>query len=186
MPGTLKKIADLCKAYPTLKDLALVYNPNNSPKFAQYPSRCITGTAPTLVDLNNAYGSTSHIQWLIAQLATFQEGINTPNKMTPQQLSMLAQTMATDFFFLKLSEVMLFLARLAGGSYDVDFHGYVSPDAIIDALKNRFMPYRASVLEDMYKRDREEKEREEAEKGSMTWEEFCMKNFGEIRPNPLG
>lgn len=138
------------------------------------------------MDLSNAYGSTSHIQWLIAQLATFQEGINTPNKMTPQQLSMLAQTMATDFFFLKLSEVMLFLARLAGGSYDVDFHGYVSPDVIIDALKNRFMPYRASVLEDMYKRDLEEKEREEAEKGSMTWEEFCMKNFGEIRPNPLG
>ena len=27
---------------------------------------------------------------------------------------------------------------------------------------------------------------QEEKKNAMTWEEFCMKNFGEIRPNPLG
>ena len=154
-----------------MKDLATVYNPSKGTKYAQFPERCINGTAPTLVDLRNAYGNTAHVQWLIAQFATYQEGINTPNKMTTEQLMMLSQAVATEFYYLKTSEVMLFLARLAGGVYNVDFHGYVSPDVIMSALRNQFIPYRNKVIEWKIQEEQERREKESMA-NAMTREEY--------------
>lgn len=79
---------------------------------------------------------------------------------------------------------MLFLARLLGGMYPVEWHGYITPTKIVSALRDYFMPWRNDLL---YKIDKQEKQRkleESMREPGITWEEYC-KLKGIDRPNPL-
>lgn len=177
MPATQKRVTALISRYPSLTQLSADYNPDKGSRYALYPSRCITGNAPSLVDLNNAYGNNASVQWLIAQIVVYQESINTPNKMTTSQYTNLAQTMAQEYYYLKASEVLLFFANLTSGRYNIDYHGYVSPDIILDALRNQFLPYRNRIMNEEYDRQQEERERKEKQRDTMTreeWEEIKM------------
>ena len=94
-----------------------------------------------------------------------------------------AFVIATEFYYLKTSELMLFFHRFKTGRYG-RFYGSVDPLIITTALRD-FVAERASAYERHEQEERDKREQEE-KKNAMTWEEFCMKNFGEIRPNPLG
>lgn len=151
----------------------MVYHPDKMEHFASYPDRCLFGTAPTLTDLRLAYEGRADLQWLITQLTTFQEKINVQQKMTSYQLETCAQTIATEFHHLKASELCLFLARLQGGAYTVDWYGSISPDKIISALREQFMPWRNHQFY-LKEKEEEDKRREEAINNpqNVTYEEW--------------
>lgn len=151
----------------------MAFHPDRTEHFASHPDRCLFGTAPTLTDIRLAYDGRADIQWLIAQLTTFQEKINVQQKMSSYQLETCAQTIATEFHHLKTSELCLFLARLQGGAYTVDWYGSVSPDKIVSALRDQFMPWRNHQFFLMEKQQ-EEQRREEAihNPANISWEEF--------------
>lgn len=165
LPATIARINALRQQYPSLQAISEVYHPSKANRYARHPARCICGTAPALVDLNNAYGDHAAVKWLIAQLVSYQEGINTPNKMTPLQYSSLAETIVGEFYYLKLTDIHLFLTHLAAGSFNVDYHGYITPDPILQALRHQYIPYRF----DVFRREEErlEKQREAREKESL-------------------
>lgn len=154
-------------------DFCSKFSVSNMSVGAQYPTKCVTCSAPTLTYINLAYGNGNAIAWLIWQLTFFQEQINVPNKMTNVQLETCAQCIFDGYHHLKTTEIMLFLARLCGGMYPVDWHGYVTPTEIVSALREHFMPWRNNLL---YKIDkqREERERESQlrDKDLMTREEY--------------
>jgi len=160
-PDMQQKAIVLRAKHPQLTDLCYAYHPDNAVKFSHYPTRCITGEAPTLIDVNLAYHSTASIIWLIAQLTSLQEQLNVPNKMTVYQIDACAQNITERFGYLKLSELMLFFARLKGGMYNVDWHGYITPDKVVNALREHFIPYRNDLLHKIEK-DRRDKERSKA------------------------
>jgi hypothetical protein len=144
--------------YPKLTDLCVAYHPDKATQFSHYPTRCITGESPTLIDVNLTYYNTSSIVWLIAQLTSLQEQLNVPNKMTVYQIDACAQIITERYGYLKLSEIMLFFARLKGGLYNVDWHGYITPDKLVTALREHFIPYRNDLL---HKIEKDRKEREQ-------------------------
>lgn len=158
LPDMQQKAIVLRAKHPQLTDLCYAYHPDNAVKFSHYPTRCITGEAPTLIDVNLAYHSTASIIWLIAQLTSLQEQLNVPNKMTVYQIDACAQNITERFGYLKLSELMLFFARLKGGLYNVDWHGYITPDKLVTALREHFIPYRNDLL---HKIEKDRKEREQ-------------------------
>ena len=172
-PSTERRISGLIGKYPTTGKFILAFHPDKIEHFASYPDRCLFGEAPTLTDLRLAYDGRADLQWLIVQLTTFQEKLNVSQKMTSYQLETLAQTIATEFHHLKASEICLFLARLQGGSYTVDWYGSVSPDKIIGALREQFMPWRNRQF---YLKEKEEEERKREESlnspDNISWEQF--------------
>lgn len=114
---------------------------------------------------------------MIAQLQTFQEGINVPHKMSPQQLEHCAQMIAEDYHHLKTTEIMLFLSRLTGGWYGIDWHGYITPDKLVSALREKFMPYRNDLIHKQELYLREKQRREQAREETLSreeWEEIKM------------
>lgn len=169
LPPQIRKIR---RQWPTLKDFAGVFSPQETRRFAQYPDRCITGDAPTLTDIKLSYGRTAHKQWLIAQLAMFQEGLNVDNKMTARQMEACADVIATDFHYLKATEIMLFLYKLQGGAYNTDWFGTISTDKIVRALQYGFLPRRNGLLRLKSDEEAELREREERNKPHMTREEY--------------
>lgn len=179
----LPRVTEIKSKYPTVVSFASEFHPNKMDKWSNYPSRCLFGTAPTLIELNITYGPTASVFWLMAQLSTFQEQLNVPNKMTAYQLDACAQTISERFGYLKTTELMLFLSRLKGGLYNIEWHGYINPDKIVDALLAHFLPYRNNLY---YKRERSEKDKKDKEEEpGITWEEYCeMKGID--KPNPLG
>jgi hypothetical protein len=179
LPATRQRTDSLRRRYPTLTQLAADYNPDKGARYALFPVRCVTGNAPSLVDLKNAYGQNANIQWLIAQIVVYQENVNTPNKMSVAQYTGLAHLIAQEFYFLKCSELLLFFSQLAGGMYNVEYHGYITPDVILDTLRNKYMPYRTRIMHEEYERQQEQelKKQKEMSKDDMTreeWEEIKM------------
>lgn len=183
LPTTLQKVINLRETYPSLSAFGAAFSPQETARFARYPERCFTGEAPSLSRLDLAYGETASIVWLIAHLQSMQEAINVPNKMTVTQLDTCAQTISEEFSHLKTTELMLFFARLIGGAFPVEWYGYISPDKILKALREHFMPWRDQMLHTIHKQE-EQRKINEATSG-ITWEQYCMNNYGELRPSPL-
>jgi hypothetical protein len=183
-PSTENRIAEIRSKYPTIASFSVDFNPDLAEKYSAYPTRCIMGTSPTLTELKLSYEGSAHLQWLIAQLAAFQEKISVPNKMSKYELESCAQTIYDNFHHLKATEIMLFLARLLGGMYPVDWHGYVTPIKIVTALRECFMPWRNQLLYFHEQQERERMEREASKEPVITWEEY--KKLKETnRQNPL-
>lgn len=183
-PSTVARIDALRQKYPTIANFGTDYSPQFLDKFSRFPTRCIFGTAPTLIDLNLSYSNTASVQWLIAQLAVFQEQINVPNKMTTSQIDACAQIISERFGYLKTSEIMLFLSRLKGGLYNVDWYGYINPDKIVTALADNYLPYRNNLYYKHQEQERRRKEAERAKEPVVTWEEYCAMK-GISKKNPL-
>ena len=184
LPSTQEQINEIRGKYPSFLDFCNKFTPQNAAVGAQHPTKCVTCSSPTLTYLNLAYGDGNAIAWLILHLTYFQEQMNIPNKMSAPQLETCAQTIYDNFHHLKTTEIMLFLARLLGGMYPVDWHGYITPTKIVSALRDYFMPWRNDLL---YKIDKQEKQRkleESLQEPGITWEEYC-KLKGIDRPNPL-
>ena len=174
-PAIHKRITEIQNRFPTFSAFLDRFRPQNQTVGAQHPALCVTsGTAPTLTYINLTYGEGKAIAWLVIHLTYFQEQINIPNKMTAYQLETCAQAIHERYYFLKASELMLFFARLTGGMYNVDWHGYITPDKILSALKEHFMPWRNELL---YRLENEERERRENEE-KRRWEEYKRKRNG--------
>ena len=185
LPNELPAIQKLQNKFPTFREFSTRYNPSIWEGCSRQPTRCISSDAPTLFDVNAAYGDGCSIAWLMAQLTAFQEKLNVQHKMTSYEIETCAQTIFDHYHHLKTSEIMLFLARLLGGMYPVDWYGYVTPTKIITSLREHFMPWRNDLLYKVDKQEKERKAKEEAAKPTCTWQEFLEERGEEYRDSPI-
>lgn len=169
----LPHIQKMTERYPLFNNFAEKFNPSNWQKGSQYPTKCVSCSSPTLTDINLAYGQGRAIAWLMAQLTAFQEQLNVPNKMSVFEIDTCAQTLYDNYHHLKATEFMLFFARLLGGMYPVDWHGYITPTKIVSALREHFMPWRNDLLYKITKQEEEQKRNAELHNpNNMTREEW--------------
>ena len=103
---------------------------NNSPAvqsdFAQSPVNCLFGSYPSMQELRSHYGKNAPIVWLIPQLKDLSEFCGVKDKMLNEQLQSCAKVIATEFGYLKTSELMLFFHLFKAGRYG-QFYGAVDP-----------------------------------------------------------
>lgn len=149
----------LAKA-PTLGMFLNLFNPDVSAAISVDPDQCLAGDYPTLTFVNKFYGKKSaSVSWIIPHLVVLSEYAGVEKKLTEKQLHGCAQAISRVFYFLKVSELMLFFENFKNGVYG-RFYGSVDPMAITDSLwtfvkwrNGRLSKIQATEVADQYHKD---------------------------------
>ncbi len=140
--------------------------------------RCFMGTAPSLANVDNAFGEGTACEWLVYQLTGISQLCGAMTKLDSFQYRTTAQLIRQYYFDLKVTELEVFFSRLAAGCYGKIAYGAVDPQAIMLALR-QFRRERDAAV-DFYERE-EARRRREAALDSPTimsreqYEEQCIR-----------
>ena len=152
-----------------LKELMIDYAPNKQIALCKDKELCYFGNSPTLAEINRDYDKLAAIAWLVPQLTNIAEFSNCKISFGEGQIRGCAELIATEYYYLKLSELMLFFYKFKCGEYG-QFYGSVSPLVIMSSLR-QFQRERNDAIFQHESAVREEQERE-ARKGAITREEW--------------
>ena len=111
----------------------LTFNKDLQPKIALHPERAYLGTAPSLNAIRLTYSNEVLIVWIMAQLEDVNDFVAIRDKMNIRQMEQIANIIATEYSFLKVSELHLFFYRFKAGQYGL-FYGNIDPLKITQAL----------------------------------------------------
>lgn len=136
---------------------------------------------PTLSQIK-CLGESTPQMWLVPQLVNLSEFCGARDKLTTAQLEDLAYIIAQKYYFLKISELMLFFFQFKSGQYG-RFYGTVDPLIITEALKE-FCIERGKVI-DRHDREEQQRLREQAAAEAVTWEEYREKYAVTNETNPF-
>lgn len=182
LPALQQKSNEITTTYGSREKFLATFNPDVQRDICNYPDACFFGGAPTLTQLNMTYGSQTAAMWLIPQLYNLSEYCGCKDKLEGNPLKECASVIATEFYFLSVSELMLFFHRFKSGRYG-RFYGSIDPLVITTSIRT-FLAERMAAYNE-HERIEKERRDQEAKKNGTTWEEYCMKKYGEIRPHPL-
>ena len=160
----------------------LRFNPDYQRIVCRNIDVCFFGDYPTLAEINRVYGEETAFAWLVPQLTNLSEYCGCKEKLQGKKLENCADVIAIEYYYLKVSELMLFFHRFKSGRYG-RFYGSVDPLVITTSLRE-FIKERAVAYERPDQEERERKERE-SQKKAVTWDEYCMREYGEVRPHPF-
>lgn len=149
-----------------------LFNPDLQMKVCKDAKLCFFGDAPVLSELNMTYGEMTATMWLVPQLYNLSEYCGCKDKLQGKPLEECASVIATEFYFLKVSELMLFFHRFKSGKYG-RFYGSVDPLVITTSLRS-FLIERNYAIEEQERLERERKA-EEDRKNAITYEEYVAK-----------
>lgn len=107
--------------------------------------------------------------WLVPQLYNLSEYCGCKEKLQGKPLEECAFIISTEFYYLKVSELMLFFYRFKTGRYG-RFYGSVDPLIITESLR-KFCEERWHTYE-RAEEQRRQQEEEDAKKGAVTREEW--------------
>lgn len=143
---------------------------------------CILGEFPTLAEVKAAYGQNAPVAWMIPQLYSLSEYCGCRDKLQGKPLEECAFVISSEFYYLKVSEIMLFIHMFKSGKYG-RFYGSIDPLVITTSLR-QFVKDRNQAI-DRYAQERKELEEEEAKKNVITWQEYCRQNGRVEEVHPL-
>lgn len=121
--------------YGNFSKFLVAFNPDMQYELSADVEDCFFGYYPTLARLDREYCNTASIQWLNIQIYNLNEFCGCKDKMSPQQVLDCARTISTMYYYLKVSEFMLFFFRFKAGKYGT-FYGSVDPMTITSALSS--------------------------------------------------
>lgn len=157
-------------------------SPDRQSEMAMNQQQCYFGDFPVLSELRADYGDNAPIMWLSAQLKDLSEYCGAKEKFSKQVLKQCASVIATEFFYLKTSELMLFFHNFKAGKYG-EFYGAVDPIRITSSIR-RFLADRNIEYDKKEQEEREER-RMKARIGAVSYERYKeMLANGEIPDNP--
>lgn len=114
--------------YGDAVNFSIVFNKDIQLKVASNLERAYLGDAPSLSIVSKTYSQNVMIAWIVVQLENVNDFCGVSKKMSPAQMNELAGIIATEYYYLKVTELHLFLHRLKSGRYG-QFYG------VIDAMK---------------------------------------------------
>ena len=157
----------------TIIDFMKVNSPSMQLQVCKDASTCFFGDFPTLSVIDRTYGEKKSRAWLIPQLVDLSLCCGLKEDASREQLEFTATFIATDFHWLKTSELMLFFYRFKAGCYE-RFYSRFDPQAILSSLR-MFIQERARAYD---ARDEELRRRKEAEHKAhcISYEEYCKRN----------
>lgn len=181
-PYCLRKAEIKSKYGSTAKDFLVAVNPTQQSVLYKNIHNCYFGNYPTLGELNGTYTPNTAQAWLVPQLVDLSEYCGVKEKFTTNQLNQCSDIIANDYSYLKVSEIMLFFARLKRCCYG-RFYGSIDPLIIIEALK-KFCRERGEEYEKYYKEEDERRYKESLKK-ACSWEDYVKRNGLKDKESPL-
>lgn len=122
------------KANNFKKDILEVYTPSLQGTLCTDPQKCFFGNYPTLATLNKTYGSRAGATWVVPQITDCVAFTNNKGTLDDMQTESLASLIASEYYYLKVSELMLFFRRFKLGKYK-EIYGNFSPMAITLSIR---------------------------------------------------
>lgn len=130
-----------------LKEISQWFSTTHLSHYSAQPRKCYFEQVPTLYDLNRTFGPGTAQQWLVPFLIYINGAVTAERKMNDFQMASCAMTIVNNYGYLKLTEIMLFVSRLLGGTYGKVFFNAVDPMAITNALHDGFLPQRNAAYD---------------------------------------
>ena len=167
-----RKRDEIISAYGDRKEFLLSFNPDMQKKYCSHEDICFFGDIPTLANINTTYGANTAAMFLVQQLFDLSEYTGVKGKLTGKALEGCANAIVGKYYYLKVSEIMMFFKRFKEGRYGV-FYGAVDPLVIMNAM-SQFLMERSMKIEEHAKQVREEEE--QARQGqTVTYDEYCIR-----------
>lgn len=159
--------------YGSARDFILTFTPALQPVAAENVERAYLGAAPTLGAIKNCYGRETVEALLCCYLENLNDFAGVRGKIELNQQKELAGIFLTEYYFLKISEVLLFFYRLKSACYGC-FYGWVDAMRIMEALQTFLQERRAALLayECERKKNEQEARRRLSAQNSVTYEEY--------------
>lgn len=124
----------MSKTYGSWTDFVKLYGPHSQSLLASLSEdKAFFGKAPTLATVRKEYQCRADLVWLDGQLGNLSEFCGVREKITKGQLDELAVIIASEYYYFKISELMLFFIRFKAGRYG-QMYGVVDPLRITTAL----------------------------------------------------
>lgn len=157
------------KSADELRELLVDYAPNKQVALCRDKELCYFGNIPTLAELNRDYDPLAAVAFLIPQLTNVAEFANCKSSFGEGQIRSCAEMIAGEYYYMKMSELMLFFYKFKNGEYG-QFYGTVSPMVIMCSLR-QFLRERNDAI---FKHEAElrERQREESKKGAISAQEY--------------
>lgn len=169
LQGLSQQTSLLKSKHGELSSFLTKFNPDLQREICLRQEECHFGDYPTLGEVRKAYGDNAAISWLVPQLYNLSEYCGCRDKLQGKPLEECAAVIASEFYYLKISEVMLFLYRFKSGRYG-RFYGSVDPLVITTSLRD-FLRERIYAIEQREQEERNRK-REEDAKNAITYEQY--------------
>lgn len=130
------------------------------------------GDCPSIADVRAIWGQNWALAWLENQLIDLGEYAGAAQKMDLLKVEDLARIMLQEFYYLKLSEFMLFFAYFKAGRYGT-FYGNVDPLVITSSLQ-RFKNERYEWIEryELMEADKKREEQPRNDPDCLTYSEW--------------
>lgn len=169
--------------YATIMDFLKANSPSMQLQLCRDASSCFFGDSPTLSVVDRTYGERKSIAWLIPQLLDLSLCCGLKEDASREQLEFIATFIATDFHWLKTSELMRFFYRFKARCYE-RFYSRFDPQAILSNLRT-FIQERARAYD---ARDAELRRQKEAEQKNhcISYEEYCRRQGFDPTHHRLG
>ena len=161
LPASQQKtwVAEIKQKFGDDIEFLTKFNPARQVEFVQkHFDRCFTGDAPSLTRVRGTYGQGTAEAWLTVQLADLAIFSGIKEKPEAQQIAEIAKIIMSNYQFLKVTEIMVFMNRFKAGKIDINgrkaqFYGQFD-GLIITAAMSEFVKYRREVIEKIEKNQR--------------------------------
>lgn len=152
------------------KEVLRRYNPDRQMEICSHLNKCIFGNYPTLADLRYHFGENMPSTWLLPQLFNLSEFCGCKDKITTRQIEETATMITQNYYYLKVSELMLFFYRFKAGRYG-RFYGAVDPMLILTSLQ-RFVKEDRNAAIDHRETEARTKQREADSQRAISREQY--------------
>lgn len=171
MPAaTRTRLRSFLSKYGAKDSFLAAFAPDKQAVCAKFPEACVLRDCPTLVDVRNMYGRDAAELWLAIEVRDLNEYGGAAGKATTFEIDECARTLYAQYYHLKLSELLLFFAKLKGGAYG-KFYGTVDLMMIGGALQ-KFLIYRNDLISRAEEKARAAKTIKEDRTGCCTREAY--------------
>jgi hypothetical protein len=174
--------AEIQRKFGNVREMLVTLSPSRQLELYKDKEDCYFGKYPTLAELNMAYSPKAAQAWLVPQLTDLSEFCGAKGKLTENQLFQCAEIIVCDYYYLKVSELMLFFSNLKRCKYG-QFYGAIDPMIILSAI-SEFLDERAYAYELKLQQDRKDAYNESV-KNACSWEEHLRRTGQEHRKSPL-
>lgn len=139
----------------------ITYNPSNQIRYTKDEERCVYGRAPALVNINKQFSKNTAQQWLTAQIDDLANFLDCKPPTAEQRIN-IADMILDRYYYLKVTELMLFFKKLKFGDY-CKFYDKISSVDLLSSLHDFVTYYRTGIirrhndkeLEAEYKKEKE-------------------------------
>lgn len=163
----------MVKRYGDRQQFMLTFTCDHEREYCRHAERCVLGKAPTLNQVNAAYGSNTSTAWLVPLLYDVSEFCGCKDKLTKRQLEELAYIITVGYGYLKVTEVMLYCWWFKSGRYG-RFYGSVDPMVITTTLRDFIRDRNALIVRE--EGETEAARQEEWKAKAITYDEWRAKH----------